>query len=156
MPQQSPIFGYTDFDFETRSEIVDKFFARCDTVFSNWLAGEYASYCSLEDAICDDPEARDLKDIHWCLYCHFTGDYDGKYYNYLEASDWLVEHMGMTQWPTRVSRVVPQFQSARTFSMHGPSGEVEHVPVVQYARPVAHVARRSTRVKKQREFYYGF
>ena len=173
----SPLFGYSDFEYETRSEIVDKLFARWDTVFQNWLGGEYGKNVWLEDVLTADPEAQDLKDIHWCLYCHFTGDYDGKYYNYLEASDWLLEHSGLRRWPLSLREykrelelltpvicpipcalpVIPVLEPIKRRKVDleelTPSEESDLESV---ALPVEPVVRRSKRVKYARDFYYGY
>jgi hypothetical protein len=160
----SSLFGYTDFQPETRVELAQKIFARMNTVFSNWLAGEYKNPV-LKEVLEDDVEVNNLQDLYWCLWCHFNGNCSGLGYYCPDAHDWLAEEMEMTQWPTRVTRVtMPDFQRARTFSMHGPNGEVIHVNTVPkphssralFIDNVEQVSRRSTRAKKQREFYYGF
>ena len=167
-----PIFGYTNFNPETRVELVEKIFGRMSTIYSNWLYGEYKD-ASLRDCIECDPEVRDMQGLHWCLWCHFTGDYSGVGYYCPDAHDWLAEKLESATWPTRATRVVGTnnivvslFQRAGSvcaFSMHGPSGEVEHVgelmtvAVEHVIEPMTERApRKSARNKKQREFYYGF
>ena len=169
-----PLFGYSDFEYETRSEIVGKLFARWDTVFQNWLGGEYGKSVWLEDVLTADPEAQDLKDIHWCLYCHFTGDYDGVYYNWVEASDWLLEHSGLRRWPLSLRDykrelelltpvacpipsalpVIPVLEPIRRVKRHNITPEEYDALPVGPSMPNLPVARRSTRVKKARDFYY--
>jgi hypothetical protein len=181
-----PLFGYSDFEYDTRSEIVGKLFTRWDTVFQNWLGGEYGKSVWLEDVLTADPEAQDLKDIHWCLYCHFTGDYDGKYYNWVEASDWLLEHSGLRKWPLSLREykrelelfipnalpVTPEIIDALPV---GPNMPNLPIPVLEPIRRVKlhnvcdleelsaseesdlePVIRRSKRVKYARDFYYGY
>jgi hypothetical protein len=152
------LYGFTEFGNETRDKFRDTIFERMDTVFSNWLYGEYDD-CELDYIIENDLEVRSMCSIYESLWATFRVGI-----NYVDKFDWL-ESRGMSHFPTRASRVVsidnrtiPRlapialFQRARTFSMHGPSGEVEHVvePMTERA------PRRSTRAKKQREFYYGF
>jgi hypothetical protein len=226
------LYGFTEFGNETRDKFRDTIFERMDTVFSNWLYGEYDD-CELDYIIENDLEVRSMCSMYESLWATFRVGV-----NYVDKFDWL-ESRGMSHFPTRANRVVsfdpliilskkiydrmdvvysewqsgkyrnkdlrraleddwdviamtcrwrqitndnitpddwaaerqgvdeldylnnrtiPRlepialFQRARTFSMHGPSGEVEHV-----IEPMAGRApRRSTRAKKQREFYCGF
>jgi hypothetical protein len=150
----SPLFGYSDFEYETRSEIVDKLFTRWDTVFQNWLGGEYGNKVWLEDVLTADPEAQDLKDIHWCLYCHFTGDYDGKYYNYVEASDWLLEHSGLRRWPLSlrefkreimIPSALPEIIDALPVGPNMPNLPVALQVAIPVLEPIRRVKRHNVR-----------
>jgi hypothetical protein len=153
----SPLFGYSDFEYDTRSEIVDKLFTRWDTVFQNWLGGEYGNKVWLEDVLTADPEAQDLKDIHWCLYCHFTGDYDGKYYNYVEASDWLLEHSGFSRWPLSLKEfkreimiptalpVTPEIIDALPVGPNMPNLPVALQVTIPVLEPIRRVKRHNVR-----------
>jgi len=160
------LFGYTDFEDETQTELVDGLFARWDTVYQNWLFGEYGKSAWLEDVLTDDPEAREWKDMHWCLYCHFTGDYDGLHYRWIEASDWLSEHSDMTKWPTSLESYRRELRSLYSIPVLCPIPHALPVtPEIIDALPVGpnmpnlpneFYQRRSNRIKKQREFYYGY
>ncbi len=172
------LFGpYSDFSFSTRQEVIKQIYEAYDVVFNEWLAGEYDPLETLKEAMIYDDKATDLRDVHWTLWNYYP--MDRVHYNEYWCpgpEDWLKYNSNMTQWPTRDYRtgqffgvktfsvalpvalpvaipvLEPIWQRARTFSMHGPSGEVEHVvePMTERA------PRRSTRAKKQREFYYGF
>jgi hypothetical protein len=163
------IFGYTEFSNETRDKFLGQIYNRMDTIFGNWLYGEYYD-CDLRCAIEDDVEVNDLCTLYDFLHDSFRSDVNERY-NMIGFQQWLWCRHGLTGNPSRACE--SYFKSvdsrARTFSMHGPDGEVQRVPC-EVARPVdfcpipvalpvelvEHVPRRSTRAKKQREFYYGF
>ena len=166
------LFGpYSDFLFSTRQEVIKQIYEAYDVVFNKWLAGEYDPTESLREAMVYDDKATDLRDVHWTLWSYYPDDRsDCQEYWCPKPDDWLKYHSNMTMWPTRDYRT-GQFFGARTFFMHGPSGEVESIPValpvalpvaiptlqpIKRALPVEQVARRSNRVKRQREFYYGY
>jgi hypothetical protein len=177
------LFGpYNDFSYSTRQEIVNQIYEAYDDVFEEWLAGKYDPRQTLKEAMYYDDKATDLRDVHWTLWNYYPtdrvhyneywcpGPEDWLKYN-THMTEWRKYMTHMTQWPTCDDR---RFLVARPFSMHGPSGEVERVnyltPVVcpiPVALPVGgvdsdseitveHVPRRSTRAKKQRQFYYGY
>lgn len=156
------LFGpYNDFSYSTRQEIVNQIYVAYDVVFKEWLAGKYDPRQTLKEAMLYDDKAIDLRDVHWTLWNYYPTD--RVHYNEYWCpgpEDWLKYNTNMTQWPTRVDN----FQGARTFSMHGPSGEVCPIPVAlpvggvdsDSEITVGHVPRRSTRAKRQTEFYYGY
>ena len=152
--------GFTNFSMCTRHELNKEIMKAYDVVYSNWLAGEYDPSEALSEAMLFDKKARDLRDLHYCLWEVFPQDRLYRDYWCPAPKDWL-RFQGMTEWPTRVVN----FYGARTFSMHGPSGEVERVsdltsmaiPVLEpIRRDSVSVARRSKRVKYARDFYYGY
>lgn len=221
------LFGYTEFGNETRNNFRERIFERMDTVYSNWLYGEYDD-CELDYIIENDLEVRNMCYMYESLWATFRVGT-----NYIDKFDWL-ESRGYGSFPTRATRtvridplivlsnkiydrmdvvyyewktgkysnkdlrralendssiiallcrwyertanditpddwaaerheahtldelnvrsIIPKLERAPIFSMHGPSGEVEHV-----AEPMTERApRRSVRVKKARDFYYGF
>ena len=155
-------FGYTEFSDRIREAFIDKILYRLDCIYSDWLYGTYYDG-DLLSCMMNDPEYTDLNDLFVELNIHFRHDLDARFYS-ISPFFWL-DVRGMTKFPKRKS----VDYRARTFSMHGPDGEVQRVPC-GVARPVdfcpipvalpvesvEHVPRRSTRAKKQREFYYGF
>ena len=140
--------GYTDFSDRTREAFIDKILYRLDCIFSDWLYGSYYDG-DLLSCMMNDPEYTDLNDLFVELHIYFKRDLDVRFYS-ITPYFWL-EARGMTEFPKRKS----VDSCARTFSMHGPNGEVERVPC-GVARPVIDTPRRSTRVKYPRDFYYGY
>jgi hypothetical protein len=164
------ILGWTEFPDESRDMFLNRIYDRMDTIFENWLYGEYDD-CDLRCAIEVDGDVNHLCYLYDLLHDAFRFDVNERY-NMIGVKQWLWCRHGLSQYPTRAMRTyyVESVDSrARTFSMHGPDGEVQRIPC-EVARPmdfcpipvalpvesVEHVPRRSTRAKKQREFYYGF
>lgn len=93
------LYGFTEFGNETRDKFRDTIFERMDTVFSNWLGGEYDD-CELDYIIENDLEVRSMCYIYESLWATFRVGV-----NYVDKFDWL-ESRGMSHFPTRASRVV--------------------------------------------------
>jgi hypothetical protein len=168
--------GYTDFSDRTRKDFMDKILYRLDCIYSGWLYGEYYDG-DLHSCMMNDPEYTDLNNLFVELNIHFRPDLDVRFYSF-SPSFWL-DVRGFSDFPTRQTfyhytpnelKMEVKFKRARTFVMHGPDGEVKHVPCdvwppvesdclvshTSVARPVVDTPRRSTRVKYPRDFYYGY
>lgn len=147
------LFGpYSDFSWSTRQEVVKQIYEAYDVVFNEWLAGNYDPLESLKEAMIYDDKANDLRDVHWTLWNYYPADRsDCDEYWCPKPDDWLKYNSNMTKWPTRDYRT-GQFFGARTFSMHGPSGEVEPIPVaLPVALPVAIPVLQPIRQTKRRK-----
>jgi len=152
------ILGWTEFSDETRDMFLKRIYDRMDTIFGNWLYGEY-EYCDLRCAIESDGDVNHLCYLYDLLHDTFRFDVN-KRYNMIGVKQWLWVRHALDHYPTR---------EMRKYYVHGPDGEVQRVPC-EVARPVdfcpipvalpvesvEHEPRRSTRVKRQTEFYYGF
>lgn len=103
--------GYTNFTMCTRHKLNQEIMKAYDDVYSNWLAGEYDAREPLNECMLYDKKARDLTDLHYCLWQVFPKDRLYRDYWCPSPKDWLSKQ-GMTEWPTRVTR---EFQGARTF-----------------------------------------
>ena len=154
------LFGFTDFSKETRTKFRDCIYDRMDTVFMNWVYGEYND-TDLEYVFDEDPETNELCRMFEILYCNFV---PGPSYEHVSKYHWLADRACLTDFPSRQTfyhykpnelKMEVKFKRARTFSMHGPDGEVQCVPC-GVARPVVDTPRRSTRVKYPREIYYVY
>ena len=176
---------YSDFGESTRAVIVKTLFDRYDELYMEWLVGTHGD-CDLGQVIYTDRwvkrtwyEAKTLASVY-CEDLLFT------WFDRITVHRWLHDRHGMTELPKRKTihhPLVLSFQGrARTYKMHGPSGEVEHVNSdsdnsfgsdsediphlepqnqafinnITGKRTVEHAPRRSARIKKQRDFYYGF
>jgi hypothetical protein len=165
------LFGFTDFSKETRTKFRDCIYDRMDTVYSNWLYGEYDSATCIADLECvldDDPEVNEMCVMYGILYRTFKPH---RTFTNVSKFDWLAERAGLDSFPTRETNyyytpgLIREWgdcsDTHRIFSMHGPDGEVQRVRVARpvadrIARPVVDTPRRSTRVKYPRDFYYGY
>jgi hypothetical protein len=157
------ILGWTEFPDESRDMFLNRIYDRMDTIFGNWLYGEYDD-CDLRCAIESDGDVNHLCYLYDLLHDEFRDDVNERY-NMIGVKQWLWCRHELSNYPTREMR-----KYYKSFSMHGPDGEVERVPCgvwppvesnclvshTMVARPVVDTPRRSTRVKYPRDFYYGY
>ena len=161
-------FGYTEFSNETRDKFLNRIYDRMDSVFGNWLYGEYDD-CDLRCVIEDDGEVNDLCTLYDFLHDTFRSDVNERY-NMIGVKQWLWCRHELSNYPTRAMRTYYQLFESRSESdvesvdsrALVPCGvwpPVEPNCLVSHtmgARPVVDTPRRSTRVKYPREFYYGY
>ena len=147
-------FGFTEFSDKTRLEFCERIFDRMDTIYSNWLYGEYSNP-NLEEVIYDDYECNALVHMFEILHYKFRPDLLNWDFE-VTPRDWLAERLLMTQFPSRVTRIY----SANDLRLHRYLSRATIITDCDSdsddSESVADTPRRSTRVKKQREFYYGF
>ena len=189
-------FTCTDFGESTRAAIVKKLFDRYDELYVEWLVGTHGDL-DLGSVIHRDTCVNNTWYEAETLCRVFSADLLFTWFDRITVHRWLYDRHGMTELPKRKTihhPVVVSFQRARTYQMHGPSGEVEHVGEIFDSnsdnsidsdsdnsfgsdsediphlepqnqafinnitgkRTVERAPRRSERLKKQREFYYGF
>ena len=155
------LFGpYNDFSYNTRQEIVKQIYEAYDVVFEEWLAGEYYPRQTLKEAMIYDDKATDLRDVHWTLWNYYPTD--RVHYNEYWCpgpEDWLKYNTHMSEWPTCDDRRIPVALPVAlpvAIPVLEPIRRVKRHNVCDLEDSVEHEPRRSTRVKRQTEFYYGF
>ena len=154
--------GYTSFSNETRLEFIEHIFDRMDTVYSNWLYGEYHD-SDLQCVLDDDHETNEMIHMFEILHYKFRPELVSTHLMTVDKWDWLADRLEMTYFPRR--------QTCRGIIIDCDSEsddfDDDSIPVLEPQNQAfvnvilgigsdAHAPRRSARVKKQREFYYGF
>ena len=167
-----------DFGESTRAAIVKKLFDRYDILYGEWLTGQSDS--DLGQVIYNDAwvnrtwyEAECLSRVY-CKELLFT------WFDTITVHRWLWTRHGMTELPKRktiyhytTSGLRLQRSRPRDLEVDSECSDsdsefsFDDMPVLEPqnqafvnnilgAHPVEHEPRRSTRAKKQTEFYYGF
>ena len=152
--------GFNDFSDSIRSDFIERIYYRMDTIYSNWLSGEYYD-CDLETCVDSDFEVRELQTVWFLLHRHFRSESIDEF-GIVNGTNWLADRLEMDEFPTRVTRVIVPRDLGYTASgfqyLRSMPRDFESVCESDSddSVSVADTPRRSTRVKKQREFYYGF